>query len=363
MTMKCNRKFVTVASPFFAILIGLTFGAAVMIAVGTNPFSAYRQMFSKSFFDIYYLGQTLVKSAPIMLSGVAAAIAWRAGYINLGMQGQMCVGGLCATLVALFFPVKSWWVTILCFCVGMTAGAIWALIPTYLDYKFDVSIIICTLMMNYATNFLTDYFVSAPIKDTAGDGLAMQSPQIAEALRFYRFSPKNAMNTSVFLSIAVVILIAIFLKKSKFGYESKMTGLNREFARYGGIKSTKIMFMTMALSGALCGFAACIEIFGARYRYVNAMFTSTSYSWTGLMAMLIADYNPIMTMVYSIFLAGLAIGGQALQRSVGLPMQISDIIQCSITLFVSIKLLFNFQKLKINKKPNHLERDEEVEHE
>ena len=134
-----------------------------MLAVGTDPLFAYKEMFGKSFLNPYYLGQTIVRSLPIMLSGVAAAVAWRAGYINLGMQGQMCVGGLCAALVALFFPVKAWWVTIICFAVGSIAGAIWALIPTFFDYKYNASLIITTLMLNYATNFLTDFFVTGPI--------------------------------------------------------------------------------------------------------------------------------------------------------------------------------------------------------
>jgi ABC-type uncharacterized transport system permease subunit len=337
-----ERMLQNILSPVIAILGGLMLGALIMLAVGTSPLYAYRQMFAKSFLDPYYLAQTLVRSAPIMLSGVGAAVAWRAGYINLGMQGQMCVGGLCATLVALFFPVKTPLTTILCFAVGMAAGALWALIPTFLDYKFNASLIITTLMLNYATNYITDYFVAYPIKDTAGDGLAFQSPQIDAAMRFFRFSKKNAMNIGVFVAIAAVVLIYFILKKTRFGYESKITGLNRKFASYGGIKSAKMMFTTMGLSGAICGFAACIEIFGARYRYVNAMFTTTGYAWTGLMAMLIAKYNPLLTLVYSIFLAGLSIGGQALQRAVGLPMQISDIIQCCITLFVSVKIVLDF---------------------
>ena len=98
-----------VASPMIAILAGLLVGAIVMLLTGTNPLFAYKEMFTKSFFRPYYLAETLVRSAPIMLSGVAAAVAWRAGYINLGMQGQMAVGGLVATVMAIYLPVHSWW--------------------------------------------------------------------------------------------------------------------------------------------------------------------------------------------------------------------------------------------------------------
>lgn len=340
-----NKIMQSVLTPIIAILFGLVVGGIVMALVGKNPFFAYKEMFGKSFFNPYYLAQTLVRSAPIMLSGIAAAVAWRAGYINLGMQGQMCVGGLAAALVALVFPVKAWWVTLLCFIVGIVAGALTALIPAFLYDKFKASIVIVTLMLNYAINYLTDYVVAFPFKDTAGDALALQSPQIDSSMRLLRFSNKNAMNIGVFITIIVVVLVYFFLKKSRFGYESKISGLNPHFAEYGGINSKKMLYLTMALSGALCGFGACIEIFGSRYRYINAMFTSTSYSWTGLMAMLIASYNPLLTMVYSIILSGLTIGGQALQRTVGLPVQISDIIQAVITIFISVKVVINFSPL------------------
>ena len=347
-----KRKLVDdVASPLIAILAGLLVGAIVMLLTGTDPLYAYAQMFSKSFFKPYYLAETLVRSAPIMLSGVAAAVAWRAGYINLGMQGQMCVGGLVATIMAIYLPMDSWWGTALCFLGGMTSAALFALIPTYLDYKFNASLIITTLMLNYAINHVTNYFVAYPMRDPAGDGMAQQSVQIAQSMRFFRFSNKNAMNSSVFVAVLVVVLMYFVFTKTKFGYESKITGLNKHFAQYGGIKSMKTMFQTMALSGALSGFAACIEIFGVRYRYVNCMFSSTGYAWTGLMAMLIAGYNPLLTLVYSIFLAGLNIGGTALQRTVGVPMQIADIIQCCITLFVSVRILHEFKKMHANKTP------------
>lgn len=339
-----------VASPLIAILAGLVVGAIVMIITGTNPLFAYKEMFTKSFFRPYYLAETLVRSAPIMLSGVAAAVAWRAGYINLGMQGQMCVGGLVAAVMGIYLPLHSWWGMALCFLGGMTGGALVALLPTYLDYKFKASLIITTLMLNYAINHITNYFVAYPMRDLAGDGMAQQSVQIEQSLRFFRFSNKNAMNASVFAAVLVVILMYFVFTKTRFGYESKITGLNKNFAQYGGIKSMKTMFQTMALSGALSGFAACIEIFGVRYRFVNSMFSSTGYAWTGLMAMLIAGYNPLLTLVYSIFLAGLNIGGTALQRAVGLPMQIADIIQCCITLFVSVKILHEFRKMKATKR-------------
>ena len=121
-----------------------------------------------------------------------------------------------------------------------------------------------------------------------------------------------------------------------------MGGFNPSFARYGGVKQVKVMLITMALSGGIASLGGITEVFGLKYRYVDGMLTTTSYAWTGLMAALIADLNPIGMFFVSIFLSGLQIGGSAIQRSLGIPLEISTIIQCCITLFVSVKIVFKF---------------------
>ena len=125
-----------------------------------------------------------------------------------------------------------------------------------------------------------------------------------------------------------------------------MGGFNPSFARYGGTKQVKVMIITMALSGAIASIAGTAEVFGLKYRYADGMLSSTSYAWTGLMAALIADLNPVGMFFVSIFLSGLQIGGSAIQRSLGIPLEIATIIQCCITLFVSVKLIFKVRQKK-----------------
>ena len=135
-----------------------------------------------------------------------------------------------------------------------------------------------------------------------------------------------------------------------FGYESKMGGFNPSFALYGGTKQAKVMLITMALAGAIASMAGSAEVFGLKYRYADGMLSSTSYAWTGLQAALIAGLDPVGMFFVSIFLSGLQIGGSAIQRSLGIPLEIATIIQCCITLFVSVKIVIRFKKPKTAKK-------------
>ncbi|MBQ7777912.1 MAG: ABC transporter permease [Oscillibacter sp.] len=338
------RGWAALRQPLIAIVFGLLIGAIIIVACGESPLMVYAEMFQKSFIKPYYLFSTLVRSTPVIICAMAVGISWRAGYINLGVEGQMITGAFISTVVALFMPGPSFLVAIVAWVLGMAAGAAYALIPAILTWKFNVSMVITTLMMNYVASYITSYFVTYPLKDTAGDGLSIQTPEIAEALRLPRLSSTTTFNAGFIIAIAVVVLILFISRKTIFGYESKMGGFNPTFAQYGGTKQVKVMMITMALAGAIACVAGNAEVFGLKYRYTDGMLSTTSYAWTGLQSALIAGLDPIGMTVVAIFLSGLQIGGSAIQRSMGIPLEIANIIQCCITLFVSVKITIRFVK-------------------
>lgn len=344
--------------PLFATIFGLLIGGIVIVISGQNPIPVFINMFDKSFIRPYYLLQTLTRSSPIIICGIATAIAWRGGYINIGVEGQMIVGGFIATVCAIYMPGPPILVLIVSIIAGMIGAALYALIAAILFVKYNVSLVITTLMMNYIANYITSYFVSFPLRDLSGDGLASQTVTIDEGIRFITFSKTSTFNIAFFMAIGIVLLFMYVSKNTVFGYESKMSGLNPHFAKYGGIKQTKTILLTMALSGAIAALAGVAEIYGVKYRYIDGMFTTTSYAWTGLMAALIAKLHPVGILVSSIFLSGLQVGGQAIQRSSNIPLQMSTLIQCCITLFVSVKIVF---KSKISKENLQRLRDEKDE--
>lgn len=360
MENKSKNKFRDVLSgmtkslkqPIIATIFGLLVGAIVILISKENPIEIYAQLFNKSFFTPYYLMQTLTRSTPIIICALATAAAWRAGYINIGVEGQMIVGSFVATISAIYIPGPPALIMVISIILGMIAGALYAMIAAILNIKFNVSIIICTLMMNYIANFITSYFLTYPFKDPSGDGLASQTVMIDKGMRFMKLSSRSTFNIGFIIAIIATVIFIYLSNKTVFGYESKMTGFNPQFAQYGGVKHKSTMLKTMALSGAFAALAGIAEIYGVKHRMMDGMFTSTSYAWTGLMSALIAALNPIGMFFSSIFLSGLQVGGQSIQRSSNVPLQMATVIQSCITLFVSVKLTFGF----INRKGKTIEK-------
>ncbi len=364
--MESNKKFLNLIAPYLdsallpvmATLLGLLLGAVTIFLSGNNPLNVYATMFDKSFTNMYYLNQTLTKATPVIVCGISGAVAWRAGHINLGIEGQMVCGAMAAVLVGLFMPGPSFLVVTAACVAACAAGALYALIPTFLQDKSHVSMIMVTLMMNYIANYISSYMVSFPFKDKSSLN-ANQTEFIAENLRFFRLSSSGQLSLGFILALLVVAVIYFILNNTAFGYESKMSGFNPSFARYGGVRERRNMYLTMALSGALAGFAGFIEVFGTKYRFSSNMISSSNYAWTGLMASLVGQYNPLAILFYSVFFSGLNIGGQALQRDFNIPLQIADIITCSIMLFVSIRIgLHLFTSSKQARDPDPAEKKE-----
>lgn len=368
MADKCKSRFNGICltiwdalkQPLVASFFGLLVGAILILVTKENPIEIYAQMFKKSFFQPYYLMQTLTRATPIIVCAIATAASWRAGYINIGVEGQMIMGSFAATVCALYLPGPPVLVMVVSIAAGMAAGAFYAVIAALLNLKFNTSIVICTLMTNYIANYITSYFVNFPLKDPSGDGLAAQTPMINEGLRFLKFTGKNTFNIGFIIAIAILFLFIFLSEKTVFGYESKMTGLNPFFAQYGGVNQKQVMLKTMALSGAIAAMAGICEIFGMKYRYIDSMFTSTGYAWTGLMAALIANLNPTGMFFSSIFLSGLQVGGQSIQRTSNVPYQMATVIQSCITLFVSVKLTVDFIKFKRNVKVKNSQEGKEA---
>lgn len=152
---------------------------------------------------------------------MATGMSWRAGYINLGVEGQMVTGTLVATVVALFMPGPAVLVAIVAWIAGMAAGALYALLPSVLVWKFNVSMVITTLMLNYVANYIASYFVTYPLKDTSGDGLALQTPEIDELMRLPRLSSTSTFNAGFIIAVLVVVFMVFVTRKTVFGYESK----------------------------------------------------------------------------------------------------------------------------------------------
>lgn len=325
-----------------AILIGLIIGGVVIAWSGFNPYEAIKRLLTGGFGSAYYLTTSLTRSVPIIFASLAAATAWGSGYPSLGASGQMILGALVTSQVAVMLPASPIVVVIASIASGIVTGMLYSLIAAWISERFQLYLLITTLMLNYIADYIASYFTHYVVKDPFGlDSSAIQTEKIEFAI-LPRLFEKFTLHWGFIIAIAAVVFLWFLKNRTVFGYRARMGGLNALFAEYGGINSKKMMYGVLMLSGALAGLGGACEVLGTRFRYVNAMITSPGYAWSGIISSLIADNHPIGILFSSIFLAGLTTGGSAVERSMGVPSEISAIIQSIITLLITAKFIIRF---------------------
>ena len=337
--------------PLIAVLISLLLGAVVIVICGENVLTAYGAMIRGAFGNSFYISETLKRSTPIIMGGLAVCIAWRSGYEAMGGEGQMILGAFCAALAAYYLPnwltlptfIPLWlhgfvWVVV-AMLASVVVGALYSVLSGWLYERFEVTFIISTLMLNYIANNFASYMTNFVVKDPeALDINAIQTGKIAAEARLSAIIPGSVHWGFVLALIATVVTYFLF-KKTVFGYKSRMGGLNPRFALYGGVNARKMLYVVLILSGAMAGLGGAFEALGAKGRYIDQMIFTTGYAWSGMVAALLANFNPIGTAVASILLAGLSTGGSAMQRSTEIPVEVCNMIEGIITLLMSVKLL------------------------
>lgn len=351
MHKKVLKLLAPLAQPAMAIGFALAVGAIVMLATGENPLVAYAAMFKGAFGGLYYVLTTLNRATPIIICGLGAAIAWSSNYMGIGGEGQMIMGGFVCAIVTLNMPGPLWLRFIVGVIAALATGGVYSLFSAWLLEKFKMSLAISTLMLNYSARFITMHFVANVFQDTVSDSKLTQTFQLEEGLRLPRLVEGYNLHLGFIVAVLLVVLIWWMMNRTTFGYESRMTGYNINFCNYGGVKSKKIMYGILALSGVICSLAGAGEVLGVQYRYVHNTYVSASYAWVGLNAALISNYSPIGILITSIVLAGIQTGGAAIARSTSVPLEISSIIQGFITLFISAKIVIQFKKTRLKAAP------------
>lgn len=337
---KINAFLTALSQPLVSVTIALILGAVIIALSGESVLKAYGVMVKGAFGDGYYLSSTLSRATPIIMGGLAVCIAWRSGYEAMGGEGQMIFGALSSALIAYYLPVAPVLRTLLAVIGACMAGALYSVLSGWLNEKWNVTFIISTLMLNYIANYIASYLTIYKLKDPeALDINASQTGKIMEGARLPRIIKSYSLHWGFIIALVCVVLVYILMNKTRFGYQTKMNGLNSRFALYGGINTRRMLYAVMILSGICAGLGGALEVLGSKYRYIDQMIFSTGYAWSGMVAALLANFNPIGTLVASILLAGLATGGAALQRSTSIPVETVNMIEGVITILMSVKLL------------------------
>ena len=331
----------TITQPLIAVLVSFLLGAIVILVIGKNPLAAYGEMIRGAFGKQVYLMNTLKRATPIIMGGLAVCVAWRSGYEAMGGEGQMILGAMAAALVGYYFRAPALIRIPAALIAAAAAGALYSMLSGWLFEKFDVTFVISTLMLNYIANYFAAYLCNYPLRDPEANVYQMQNAQTGKLGAEAILPPiaKGWVHWGFVLALVAVAVTWFLFRKTTFGFKSRMGGLNPRFALYGGVNARRMLYLVMILSGVMAGLGGAFEAMGSKSRYVDQMIFSTGYAWTGMVAALLANMNPVGTLAASVLLAGLAVGGSTMMLNLDIPLEVCNIIEGIITLFMSVRLI------------------------
>ncbi|NIM99038.1 MAG: ABC transporter permease [candidate division Zixibacteria bacterium] len=327
-----TQLFLTLASIALALITGLIF----LEMLDFDGLTVYFEMFTGAFLTQYGLGETVVKTIPLILCGLAVGFAAKVGLWNIGAEGQFYMGTFAATGVALYLlPDAHATITIaIMVLAGMLGGALWGLIGVLPLALWRVNEVITTLMLNYIGILWVDYLIYGPWRNPK-HGFPF-SVAFGENARLPVLGTTRIHLGLVFALVAVAVVIVI-LRNTRWGFEIKAIGENRSGAEYAGIPIVKNLLFVMMLSGSFAGIAGMAEVSGICHRLQPNI--SPGYGYSGIIVAWLARINPLGILIMSFFLGGLLVGGFMMQVD-GLPAGIVYMLQATILFFVLASELF-----------------------
>lgn len=343
---KENREYLV--SLGLSIFAALLVGAIIMMINGRNPLVGYTALLQGSFGSKHKIANTFAKIVPLVLTGLATAIAFRSGISNIGGEGQLYLGAFAGAYVGFTFtslpgPIGI----ILAILVGAGVGGLYAYFPAVLKVKYQVDEVITTIMLNTVATLFTTYLVNNRFKPV--EGMMGGTELIGEQFQFTNLIRLSTLNSSIFYMGIIAIFMYILMEKTSSGYEYKMVGQNQHFARYGGIDDSKKMIKAMVISGALCGIAGVFEVYGVHYRFLQKI--SPGYAFDGMLIALIVKNNPIGVVLMAIFFGALKTGSISMENATGIPSELVLVIQSIIILFIAGEAGFKkiYKNYRLNK--------------
>ena len=312
-----------------AVLLSLVAGGLFILALGQNPLAVYATILKGAFRSKMAIQATVKYTVPLCICALGVTLAFKMRFWNIGGEGQLIMGAVFATYFALF---HSDWPHLLlmlaCFLAGIIGGGLWGLIPAVFKARFNTNETLLTLMLNYIAYYIVDYLRQGPWQDPEARGF----PKIAT------FDP-NAYLGKIFgvqfgwiIGLLLVVLVFVYLRYTKSGYEISVVGESQATARYAGINVKRVMIVTMVLSGAISGIAGMLQVTGTDFTLSTGV--ASGVGFTAIIVAWLGQLNPFVILVFTAFFSILEKGSGVIQTAFGLSSYAADILQGVILFFI-----------------------------
>lgn len=329
--------------PIGAVLATFIITSVLIILADANPFTAYYNFIVVPLSSKFSALEVLVKSTPLIFTGIAVTFAFASGYYNIGAEGQLYAGAVAAAWVgATFTNLPAIAAVPLMFILGFIAGMAWALIPAILKIKLKVDEVVTTLLMNSIIMYVISALLNGPWRDPETGW--PKSPEFFEAARLVKLIPKSRLHLGFIIALVVVAIVYIIIKKTPLGLQMRAVGASKAGAKFAGINVNRTMLIAALVSGGIAGLAGVSEIAGIHYHLISEL--SGGYGYTGIIAATLGGLNPIGVTIAAMFIGLIDTGSQTVSRVLGVPVYLGDVVQSTLLLVTLAMLLLQNYRIK-----------------
>lgn len=319
----------TILLSIIALITAIIAGGIFILALGQNPFDVYVTIVKGAWRSSIATKGTIKIAIPLLIAAIGITPAFQMKFWNIGAEGQIIMGGIFATYFALYWSnLPHGLLIFIMILAGAIGGGIWGLIPAYFKTKYGTNETLFTLMLNYIALYLIRYVTEGPWRDPASSGF----PKIATFTENAQLDMIFGVHAGWLIGLILVVVMFIYLKFTKHGYEISVVGESTNTARYAGMNVKKIVMRTMFISGAICGIAGMAQTAGAAYTLSEGVaggvgFTAIAVAW-------LAKLNPVAILIVTVLFSMLDKGCSVMQSTYGMSSAVSGILQGIILFFV-----------------------------
>ncbi len=347
--------YLQILIPIGAVIVTLAICGGLVWLTGTDLIEAYRLLLFSAFESRYDIQDTLVKASPLLFTGLAVLVAFRAKFWNVGAEGQLMAGACAACFIGEreFLPAVA--LVPLMILAAALAGALWALLPALLKVKLRVDDVVTTLLLNFIMLYGVTALLEGPWRDPKSG--YPNAPSIRSEAEFPML-PRLDVHLGVLLALVAAIVIWWMLARTTLGFRIRAVGHNPAAANYAGMKVGRVILIAALVSGALAGLAGAGEVGGVRFQVTSDL--SSGYGYAGIVIATLAELNPIGAIPAALFFAIIFNGAGTMARATGVPIYLADVIQGVALVSMVAGRLFAIYRLRISGSPPPLRgRDRE----
>ena len=315
----------TYGSPVLALAVTVLIGVLLFVALGKDPVAGLRVFFWDPIKSPYALGELTVKATPLLLIALGLAVCFRSNVWNIGAEGQYVLGAIAASGVALMAEKGgSNWIVLPVLLAGVLGGMFWAGITAWLRDRFNANEILVSLMLVYVAVMLLSFVVSGPWKDPQGYNFP-QSRTFDAATRIPRLFAGSRVSIGIFIALAGVACVWVFLFRTRAGFAQQVGGLAPAAARYAGFSSRRALWVALLVSGGMAGLAGALEVAGPIGQLTP--YVPVGYGFAAIIVAYVGRLHPLGMVLSAVLMSMFSIGGELAQSRLGLPRSLTGVFQ------------------------------------